>query len=184
MHSATSHHSQLSNSFDRADDLKVIEVAHPQIENRRKSKFYETNSHCRCQSQPCSGRETQESKTEQATKTSQPETMIYFRARQQLIEKEQELVMLRKTMDDKNAKLQAKKIQKQQFMNMNQENQPIDYNRIGSFDNYLKIQHLKNMDETVKVEKKSKLVRKTKKLMKRIPQNVLDGFHIPRYCRA
>ena len=132
-------------------------------------------------SQPCTDRNSEQTKTE-VSKTSKPESMLYFRARQQLIEKEQELQKLRKTVDEKNAKLQAQKIHSKKLENF--ENEKIDYNRIGTFDNYLKIEKLKNVSYEEKKVQGDKLTHKTKNLMKTIPQSVLDSFHVPRYLRA
>jgi regulator of sigma D len=107
---------------------------------------------------------------------------LYFRARQQLIEKEQELQKLKKAVDDKNAKLQAKKIQAKKLENF--ENEKIDYNRLGDFENYLKIEKLKNVTCDEKKLQGEKLNQKTKNLMKSIPQSVLNSFHVPKYLRS
>lgn len=115
-----------------------------------------------------------------------PQSMIYFKARQQLLEKEQEILRLKQTMNNSNAVEISKNIKNTKLF---QENLPCEKQipistRVSTFEKYSKVKNLQGLSESTLNRNLSDLKGKTKKLVRKIPESVLKSFHIPKYLRA
>lgn len=78
--------------------------------------------------------------------------------------------------------VRAKLIQKAQWLY--KENRPSNYTKLGNYGNYCKVKSINVINKRDEELRKSAVKSETKRLLKKIPESILQNFHIPNYLRG
>ncbi|CAI2360668.1 unnamed protein product [Moneuplotes crassus] len=192
--SSGTNHSRMSNSLERepCGSKERLSLHRETLEGRRTS--FKTSDHAfstyknfrKTSAELNSGVQTivHQNQSLSPSKLSSTESMIYFKARKQLVQKEQEILRLKQTLHNQNSKEISKKILTAKLDENTTPNQQIIPTVPTTYKAYMKHKELQGLSEETLKQNQAEMKSKTAKILKKIPQSVLGSFHIPKYLRC